>query len=138
MVTAKAYQVAATPASFDDLSLAKTVDATVTKFELPVFMGAELGLTQWCKARGMVSRNFYSQDSSNVVTETFNSSGVSTGKTTSKTADDVNPAWTVAMGFGFYFGNFSWDTALNSKLLGSANGAAFVNPLYQSSFTYQF
>lgn len=137
-VLAQAWQIRGAPASFDDLVLAQAVHATVNKLEVPVVMGAELGLTTWAKARGMVSRNWYSLDETVLKTDSFNSSGVLTGRSQTRSADDQNPAWTVAMGFGLNFGAFSWDTALNTGFTGSPTGAAMVNPLYQSSFTYGF
>lgn len=134
----QAYQAPASAASYDDISRVRKVDISVTKLAVPIFMGAELGLTPWAKARGMISRNFYSTDETISRDESYDSTGAITARSTTRTADDSNPDWTVAMGFGLNFGSFSWDTALNSGVLGSAKGAAFVNPLYQSSFTYAY
>ncbi len=137
-VVAKGFQVRTGAASYDDLVAARTVEATVTKLEVPVVMGAELGLTNWAKARGMISRNFYSRDEDVRSDSTYAATGALSSVKKTRTADDSNPAWVVATGFGLNFGSFSWDTALNTGVLGSATGAAFVNPIYQSSFTYGF
>lgn len=132
------YRPKAAGTDYNDIARSRRVDATVNKLEVPVFMGAELGLKPWAKVRGMISRNFYSTDETITVDQSYDDAGAVTARSRSRVADDSNPAWNVAMGFGLEFGAFSWDTALNSGVLGSAKGAAFVNPLYQSSFTYGF
>lgn len=134
----QAYQAPSSAASYNDISRVRKVEATVNKLQVPVFMGAELGLKPWAKVRGMISRNFYSTDETISADESYDSAGNVSARSKTRTADDSNPAWKVAMGFGLNFGSFSWDTALNSGVLGAPTGAAFVNPLYQSSFTFAY
>lgn len=137
-VLAQTWQIRTAPATYDDLVHARVVNATVNKLEVPVVMGAELGVTPWAKVRGMVSRNWYSANETVVESKDYNGVGVIDSSAKSRTADDKNPAWVVAMGFGLTFGSFSWDTALNTGFTASPTGAAMQNPLYQSSFTYGF
>ena len=131
------YQVNNAPSTYNDIVLKEKVDTTVNKLAVPVFMGAELGLAPWAKARGMVSRNFYTADDSSVTDETYASTGALSGRQVRKASDNIGADWQLAMGFGLNFGSFAWDTALNTGFLSSDNGA-MVNPLYQSSFTYGF
>lgn len=139
-VLGSTYQTRTGAATLNDVVPLRKLDAAVNRMEIPVFMGAEISVAPWAKARGMVSRNFFDFSDTKLVDEGYAATGVLASRKTTKLADDTPPApsWIVAMGFGLDFGSFNWDTAVNMGLLGSATGAAFVNPLYQSSFTYGF
>jgi hypothetical protein len=134
----QSWQIRSSPSSYNDLVPAQREDRSSIQLQVPVLMGAELGLTPWARARGMLSRNWYSREESQQTRETYAADGTLSGVSKARTLGDEVAAWTLAMGFGLNFGDFGWDTALNTGLLGSPTGAAFVNPLYQSSFSYRF
>ena len=131
------FQTAATAASYNDVVKNVVTNLTDNKLTVPVVIGTELSLTPWCKARGSVQRNFFTATSTNTVAENYNNSGVLTSRKTTDVSSDFLKEWAFNTGFGLNFGQFSWDTALNTTFLASSN-AAFTNPLFQSSFTYEF
>jgi hypothetical protein len=134
----RTWQIKAAAATYDDLVPLRRYDAQTDRLQVPVVMGAEIGVKPWLKARGMVTRNFFRFDGGSSTDEGYDSAGALTSSLRSTTHDDSGSDWKAALGFGLDLGSFSWDMAANSGLLGSAKGAAFVNPLYQSSFTYAF
>ncbi len=86
----------------------------------------------------MVQRNLFASSHTNTETDHYINTDVLTSRGLSSISTDFNPGWVFNNGFGFDFGQFSWDTALNLNFLAAANSTVFVNPLYQSSFTYEF
>ena len=132
----RSWQIRGTPSSFNDLVPLRRHETRTEKLQVPVLMGAEVALRPWVKARGMVTRNFFRSDRSTVSDEAYSNTGALSSRKKSDSSDSVGPDWKAVLGFGLDFGAFKWDLAVNSGLLGSASGAAFVNPLYQSSFAF--
>ncbi len=140
----RTFQQSATAVTYNDLVKKSVVDVTASNFAVPVVMGTELSLNSWCKGRAMITRNFFTGASTATKSETFNSSGTLTAKSTTNTGSDLGAGWVFASGFGLNFGQLSWDIALNTGALSSgtatqvATTEGFINPIYQSSFTYEF
>jgi hypothetical protein len=136
-VLATQYQQKAGGSSYNDLTAQSVTDVTDTKWAVPLVMGTELTLNKWLKGRGMVSRNLFTLANTKTVVETFNSAGVKQSRKAGEVGSDYGPGWVLGTGFGMNFGQLSWDIALNTGFL-AANNTVFTNPLYQSSFTYEF
>lgn len=134
----RSYQIRNSPSSYDDLVRLQRVDATVNSLAVPVFMGAEIDLKPWVKVRGMVSRHFYDLVQTDSVTETYDATDALSSRVQSRSSVDSGKGWDVALGFGLDLGSFNWDTAVNAGFLASPDGAAFSDPIYQSSLTYGY
>jgi hypothetical protein len=132
------YQIRGGASAYDDTVLASTQEGQDVQWVVPVMLGGEIGLSPWAKARAVVQRNFFSSDDSKTVTKTYDNQGTLSSQRTTEATGDFDKGWAFNGGFGFSFGSFNWDTALNLGTLSSPNGTGFVNPLYQSSFTYAF
>jgi hypothetical protein len=137
-LVATSYQTRGTATSFNDVVRNNVQDNTYTTWQIPIVMGTELSLSPWCKARSVVQRNLFADSDTKTRSDQYSNADVLVSRGLTSVTSDFNPGWVFNNGFGLSFGQFSWDTALNLSFLASANNAAFVNPLYQSSFTYEF
>ena len=135
-VVSTTYQGKAAATTYSDVVKLSLNDVSETTWQLPLVMGTELGVAPWCKVRGVIQRNLFSSDAVKTAKDGFNSSEVQTSHNTTSTSSDFATGWVFNTGWGLSFGQFGWDTAINTTFLGST--AAFSNPLYQSSFTYEF
>jgi hypothetical protein len=137
-VLATSFQTRSGASAYDDTVRAVVNDVTDIKLAVPVLIGSELSLAPWCKVRGMVQRNFFTATSTKTISDTYLSDGTLGSRKNSSVSSDFGKDWAMNTGFGFNFGQFSWDTAMNLGFLANAGTVGFINPLYQSSFTYEF
>ena len=137
-VLGTSYQTRNTATIYNDTVKASVNDITDYKLAVPVVIGSELALTSWCKARGSVQRNFFTATSTKTTTDSYNSDGTLASRKNTSVSSDFGKDWEMNAGFGLNFGAFSWDTALNTGFLANAGTVGIINPLYQSSFTYEF
>jgi hypothetical protein len=135
---ATSYQTRSGATVYEDTVKAQVNDVTDTKIAVPVLIGSELSLAPWCKVRGSVQRNFFTATSTKTVAENYLADGTLSDRKNSAVSSDFGKDWAMNTGFGFNFGQFSWDTAMNLGFLASPAATGFINPLYQSSFTYEF
>jgi hypothetical protein len=135
---ATSYQTSGSGSTYSAVARQTQQTTTATTWQVPIVMGTEISIAPWCKARSVIQRNLFASSLTNTETDHYSNTDVLTSRGLSSVSTDFNPGWVFNNGFGFDFGQFSWDTALNLNFLAAANSTVFVNPLYQSSFTYEF
>jgi hypothetical protein len=137
-LNAISYQTRGGATSYNDVVRAGQQDIVDTSWNLPLVLGTEITLAPWCKVRSVVQRSWYAYSGDKSVKDTFDSSDQRTSSIETDTATDSITGWVFNTGLGFNVGSLGWDVALNTGALAAAAGANTVNPLFQSSFTYEF